>query len=317
MDIETQITAADPARWVPLDDPRSAEATHLYQKITGDPGPRRRGRRVFLTVAAGAAAAGLVAGVVVAAHPGTHAPGRIVQNAHLTARQVLDNAAVAALAKPATTPRPDQFLYAKLKITGSGSSDGISQYWVSIDGEQNGLEEVGSQGSLVEQGCVDGQQKVDTGVKGPGYTGPSSVACTPVLAYLPGMPTNPDALLAYLERTQAVGRSKPGLVNTLINSLGKEIEGLATNDWLSPAQQAALYRLAAQAPGMTVVRHVTDVAGRPGVGVEWRYEGLATVLIFNAKTYAFLGATTQDGDGTDSGMALLNAGIVNRVGDLP
>jgi hypothetical protein len=59
------------------------------------------------------------------------------------------------------------------------------------------------------------------------------------------------------------------------------------------------------------------VAGRPGVGVEWRYEGLATVLIFDAKTYEFLGATTQDGDGTDSGMALLNAGIVDRVGELP
>jgi hypothetical protein len=230
---------------------------------------------------------------------------------------VLDNAAVAALAKPGAPPRPDQFLYVKLKITGSGSSDGISQYWLSIDGQRSGLEEVGSQGSSVEQGCVDGQQKVDTGVKGPGYTGPSSVACTPVLAYLPGMPTNPGALLSYLERTQAVGRSKPGLANTLINSLGKEVEGLATNDWLSPAQQAALYRLAAQAPGMTVVHHVTDVAGRPGVGVEWRYEGLATVLIFDAKTYEFLGATTQDGDGTDSGMALLNAGIVDRVGELP
>jgi hypothetical protein len=62
---------------------------------------------------------------------------------------------------------------------------------------------------------------------------------------------------------------------------------------------------------------VTDVDGRPGVGVQWRYQGLATVLIFDARTYAFLGVNEQDGGGTYSRMALLRTGIVNRAGELP
>jgi hypothetical protein len=336
MDIDTLITAADPARRVPLDDPGSAEATRLYQRITGEPAAGRHAarRRVLLSVAVGAAAAGLAAGLVIAAQPGsrpaptagggpspsgrgTPAPG-IAEGAQLTAQQVLDNAAVAALARPGTTPSPDQFLYVKLKITGSGASDGISQYWLSINGEQNGLTQVGSAGSSVQPGCVDGQQKVDTAAKGPGYQGPSSAPCTAIPAYLPDMPTSPGALMSYLKQTQGVGVGKPGLpANALINSLGKEVEGLSTNDWLSPAQQAALYRLVGSTPGTTVVRHVTDVAGRPGIGVQWDYQGLATVLIFDAKTYQFLGSTGQDGDGTDSGMALLKTAIVNQPSQLP
>ncbi|MGD0554976.1 MAG: CU044_5270 family protein [Streptosporangiaceae bacterium] len=325
MEIDTLITAADPARRVLLDDPGSAEATRLYQRITSTPDtgrhatrPRRR-RRIILPVVAGAAAAGLAAGLIIAAQPGARpAPAVGVENAQLTARQVLDNAATAALARPDVTPRSDQFFYVKLKITGSGSSDGISQYWLSIDGERNGLQEVGSSGSSVQPGCVDGRTKVDTAAKGPGYQGPSSVSCTAIPAYLPDLPTSPGALLSYLERTQGVGLGKPGLpANALINSLGKEVDALFTSDWLSPAQQAALYRLVAQTPGTTLVRHVTDVDGRPGVGVQWIYQGLATVLIFDAKTYAYLGSTEQDGDGTDSGGALLKTGVVNQVSELP
>jgi hypothetical protein len=346
MDIDTLITAADPARRAPLDDPGSAEATRLYQKITSAPdagrnaarsGRRlaRHGRRVLFPVVAGAAAAGLAAGLIIAAQPGarpapsagvrpspsdraTSAPGA-AGSAHLTAAwQVLDNAATAALAKPDITPRPGQFLYVKLRITGSGPSDGISQYWLSIDGERNGRQQVGSLGSSVQQGCVDGRQPVDTADKGPGYQGPSSVSCTAVPAYLPDLPTSPGALLSYLERTQGVGVGKPGLpANALINSLGKEVDGLFTNDWLSPAQQAALYRLVAQTPGTTLVRQATDAAGRPGVGVQWIYQGLATVLVFDPATYAFLGMTEQNGDGTSSGMALLKTGIVDQVSELP
>jgi hypothetical protein len=338
MDIETLITAADPARRVPLDDPGSAEAARLYQRITGQPETGRHAavprRRIFLPAAAGVAAAGLVAGLVIAVHPGARtaqsdglrpSPSTsatptptIVRSAQLTAQQVLDNAAAAALARPGVTPRPDQFLHLRLQITGSGPSDGISQYWLSINGERNGLEEVGSSGNSVQPGCAGGQQKVDTALKGPGYQGPSSEPCTAIPAYLPDMPTSPGALLSYLKRTQGVGVGKPGLpANAFINSLGKEVEGLFTNDWLSPAQQAALFQLVASAPGTTVVRHATDVAGRPGVGVQWIYQGLATVLIFDAKTYQFLGSTAQDGDGTDSGIALLQTGIVNQVGQLP
>ena len=345
MDIDTLITAADPAYRVPLDDPGSAESTRLYQRITSAPDTGRHaarsgrrltshGRRILLPVVAGASAAGLVAGLIIAAQPGarpapavggrpsssgspTSVPGS-VENAHLTAWKVLDNAAAAALARPDITPRPDQLLYVKLRITGSGPSDGISQYWLSIDGKRNGLQEVGSLGSSVQEGCIDGQQEVDTAAKGPGYRGPSSAPCTAVPAYLPGLPTSPGALLSYLERTQGVGVGKPGLpANALINSLGKEVDGLFTNDWLSPAQQAALYRLVAQTPGTSLVRHVNDAVGRPGVGVQWIYQGLATVLIFDPRTYAYLGMTAQNGDGTNSGTALLKTGIVDQVNQLP
>jgi hypothetical protein len=292
-----------------------------------------------------AAAAGLAVAVVIASLPGAGHPGSpsagvtpssprvqpipgITGGAHLTARQVLGNAAAAALAQPDVTPRPDQFVYVKLKVTGGGPTDGISQYWNSVNGERDGMEEVGHLAAAVTYGCVNGRQKaaqpsakgtpVPQPSPGPQPSGqPSSPAqnpawlpCTPVRAYLPGMPTTPAALLSYLERTQQTRPGNP-------NDLGKAVDALLTSDWVTPAQRAALYRLVAKTPGITLVRHVTDVDGRPGAGVAWTYAGNTTVLIFDLRTYAYLGLDFGSVADPQGGDALLAKGIVDRVGQLP
>ena len=42
---------------------------------------------------------------------------------------------------------------------------------------------------------------------------------------------------------------------------------MITTSYLTPAQHAAIYRLLAQTPGLTVVPHVTNMKGQTGVGV--------------------------------------------------
>jgi Sigma-70, region 4/Sigma-70 region 2 len=54
--------------------------------------------------------------------------------ARLTAEQVLDRAAAAALKQPTVIPRPDQFVYHKEYDSGQ-----IHQTWISVDGTRNGL----------------------------------------------------------------------------------------------------------------------------------------------------------------------------------
>ena len=86
--------------------------------------------------------------------------------------------------------------------------------------------------------------------------------CTPAVAaaYRPGMPTSPAALGAYLHRILFVDPADSG-------GLLVQTERMITTGYLTPAQQAAIFRLLAQTPGLTVVPHVTNVKGQTGVGV--------------------------------------------------
>ena len=79
-------------------------------------------------------------------------------------------------------------------------------------------------------------------------------------AYRPGMPTSPAALGAYLHRILFVDPADSG-------GLLVQTERMITTGYLTPAQQAAIFRLLAQTPGLTVVPHVTNVKGQTGVGV--------------------------------------------------
>jgi len=56
-----------------------------------------------------------------------------------------------------------------------------------------------------------------------------------------------------------------------------------------PAVSAALYRAAALIPGVTVVQHVKDAIGRPGVAVAFAFRGTTSEWIFDCKTLLWLG----------------------------
>ncbi|MEV7039665.1 CU044_5270 family protein [Amycolatopsis sp. NPDC051061] len=189
---------------------------------------------------------------------------------------VLTEAAGAALEEPAKAPRPDQFLYVRTE----NPDHHIREVWLSVDGTRDGLI-----GDTEVTGCHDG--------KAP-YSGPDPAKkrtledCGPSPAYRADLPTTADAMLAYLA-------ALPGTKDGDVSSMGKKVFMLAYERALTPASYAALFQAAAKVPGLKALDHVTDGAGRPGVGITWPHPpGSAPgakpiVLVFDARTHQFLG----------------------------
>ena len=335
MDVDTVLRAHDPASRQPLPGPDSAEAISTYQQIIGSAGPKRKQARIRIVVGVtSGAVAALAVGLTLASlpggthsagtaigHPSPSAPGRAPVTAVLTAKQVLDTAATAALSHPGTAPRPDQFVYTKI---GDGGGQ-AAQTWLSVDGSRNGLMEApGPYGTTTILGCVDGKRQIRLpGNNGKPYTGPAkpkapvpldgpvvTEPCTPQPAFFPAMPTTASAMPAYLAKTQGVRLND-------INDVAKVVGGIFQSDYLLPAQRAALYEFLATMPGLTLERNVKDVSGRPGIGVGWSFMGSRAVLIFDPSTYALLGMTTRGEQGQVGGSALLQMAITNQAGQRP
>jgi hypothetical protein len=280
-------------------------------------------RRIAIGGVTVAAAAAITAGVLAA---GGTAPAPVTVPAKLTAREVLEHAATAALKESAVVPREDQFVYTKV----AGPGGVAEQSWLSVDGTRNGLTESPMNGKVqktVQLGCVNGARKIRTPgrdgkpVKG-GHKpiiaktpvpmdGPVvTVPCTPERAYFPDMPTTAAVMGPYLERTQGVRLND-------LNDLSKTVGFMLESDYILPAQRAALYRFLAATPGLTVEPHVRDVGGRPGIGVVWHFYGSKAMNIFDPRTFAYLGMTTWGEQGQLGGGALVQTAIVDRAGEMP
>ncbi len=283
-------------------------------------------RRIVIGGVTVAAAAAITVGVLVGTKGTT--PAVVTVPAKLTAREVLEHAASAALKEPAVAPRHDQFVYTKLVAPG-----GVAELsWLSVDGTRNGLTESPMNGKLqktVQLGCVNGARKIRTPGRdgkplkgGHGHKpiplkspvpmdGPVvTVPCTPERAFFPDMPTTAAAMGPYLQRTQGI---RPNDLNDLSKTVGFILE----SDYILPAQRAALYQYLAATPGLTVERHVRDVSGRPGIGVVWHFYGSKAMNIFDPHTFAYLGMTTWGEQGQMGGAALVRTAIVDRAGELP
>jgi hypothetical protein len=124
------------------------------------------------------------------------------------------------------------------------------------------------------------------------------------------MPTAAAAMEPYLLRTKGIHRDN-------LNDLAKTVGLMLADDYILPAQRAALYQYLARTPGLTVQRHVRDVSGRPGIGVVWSYEGGKSMNIFDPRTFAYLGMTDLGKQGQESGDALVQTAIVNQAGEFP
>jgi hypothetical protein len=290
-------------------------------------------RRIAIGGVTVAAAAAITAGVLVATNRTT--PAVVTVPATLTAREVLNQAAAAALRQHAVVPREDQFVYTK-----DVSPGGVVQLsWLSVDGTRNGLTESPMNGRLqksVQLGCVNGVRKIRTPgrdgkplkgghkpiaakkpvpMDGPGVTVPMdgpvvTLPCTPERAYFPDMPTTAAAMGPYLVRTQGIRLND-------LNDLSKTVGFILGSDYILPAQRAALYEYLAATPGLTVERHVRDVSGRPGIGVVWHFYGSKSMNIFDPHSFAYLGMTTWGEQGQPGGAALVRTAIVNRAGEVP
>ena len=208
-------------------------------------GTRRRPRRIVIGGVTVAAAAAVAAGVLLAVQaPGGGSPtapraGSPVLPAHLTAVQVLDHAAHAALAGTAVPPRPGQFVYSK-----AGNGSRITQSWLSVDGSRDSRVSAAGPGSANEGGtqlgCEDGHRSYrEPGYNGKPYHGPAkpkvippmdgplvTETCTPELAYFPDMPTTERAMGPYLKQTRDLS---PSDLNNLVKSIGEMLESDSTS----------------------------------------------------------------------------------------
>ncbi|OXM54450.1 CU044_5270 family protein [Amycolatopsis alba] len=213
---------------------------------------------------------------------------------------VLRNAAAAALKTPDTPPKPGQFVYTKTK-----QPDGERESWVSADGTHDGMIKMTDGSAFPLPGCRNGQAQVYKGEEPlKGVTEP----CTPSPGYRKDLPTDADAMFAYLNAHHSGGKGD-------FNALGKDILALANETYLPPAVRAALYGAAAKVPGLRAVDHVKDGAGRPGVGITWPLRpeddpkmAKPVVIVFAADTFLYLGTNST---------AVTASGVVDAVGRRP
>jgi hypothetical protein len=306
--------------------------------------PRSRLWPRGLVAAVPVVAAAIVAAVLLVANSGTSGSPRLAPLTHPTAATVLHRAAFVALQTSPTTPSADQFVYTKTQ-NGSGA---ITQLWLSADGTHASIYGYPGDTKLTTTpGCVNGKSSAPSAGKDGkplsdfipkryaheplsgaaaaklfGSTIPMdgpivTTRCTAQPAYLPDMPTNPGDMQSYLIKTQE--EYAPDVVTDAVrlNDLAKNIGYMLDTDYLLPAQQAALYQYLAATPGVTLEPSVKDVAGRPGIGIEWPLDSDTSVLIFDAKTYQYLGTSTTGTGGATGGEALLQTAIVDTAGQLP
>ncbi|MEV4142261.1 CU044_5270 family protein [Amycolatopsis sp. NPDC049691] len=210
-------------------------------------------------------------------------------------QEILYRAAAAARALPDAEPRPDQFLYTRTRL-----ADGReNEFWASADGTRDGFEILFGHETEIA-GCRDGKRVR----KDHGRTVTSR--CEPRPAAHPDLPTDADAMLAYLHRsTYGEGDTR--------HDLGREVVDLA-GGYLRPAARAALYEAVAKVPGLVARTDAKDATGRAVLGITWDSTtehgiGNQDEFLFDPVTFAYLG------DGTTG--VVVGQGIVDEVRQRP
>ena len=314
--------------------------TELRQADPTGPRTRRPRRRTVLVTGAVLTAAAVVA-IATATVVGTHTSPPAPPAAQpfppvaqppppVTAAQLLARIATAAARQPAPVVRDTDFTYIRSMV--AYEVDSISnghettsmaklherQIWLPVAN-------VCATGLLIEQGehtpispfpVVNG--KVDRhppeGTPMPNFTCPSKGHLgDTTYRLLQSIPTQPDALLAYLTAGKKWTNDDPPT----------EIGDMIRETIMPPALAAALYRLAATLPGATLVPHATNVAGRAGIGIMWTSKTARQVYknewIFDKTTLRFIGEKTYDpGTGRLTGeSAIIKQAFTAKAGQLP
>jgi hypothetical protein len=295
--------------------------------------------------AAAAITAGLVAGSPGRPRPAGHPAGGA---AMIDVAYVLGHAALAAAAAHQPVPRPDQFIYissvaTELALQGgdvtcpasapSATSPGCHAQplvaWLTLHDRRIWLSASGYRAGVLQ--TVEGNpQKLPWGVPPPPLSG-SRVEWDPLPAlacagaappqgsytYLTTLPTDPARLRTWIYSHKNGGQPADQQAWTDIGDLLRET-------LVPPELAAALFRVAATIPGVTVGWHATDAAGRSGIAVSRYDSGLKAnaELIFDARTYQFLGerstlAAPVEGEGPAGTViestAQLQVSVVNAL----
>lgn len=258
------------------------------------------------------------------------------QGAPASAAALLQRAAQAAAATPDVTLQPDQFVFTEEfhvgGLEGVGQKNGqvnlvsvppyIDRTWLSADGTRGMADQrLGLPGT--HWGPVSALESLCEGAE----NDPSRQVCYG--GYLGSLPDTVPGMLSYL--LQSGGPNGP--------TLYKAMTGFGNVSWLSDqfassSSFALMYEALATVPGLSLVAHVTDAAGRAGIavaacepvaidkgsmpnfhGCPVRYE-----LIFNAQTYELIGADSVSAKGIPpygGDTALLGMAVVSKIGQLP
>jgi hypothetical protein len=132
-------------------------------------------------------------------------------------------------------------------------------------------------------------------------------------ADLGSLPRDPAALDRYLGRLHLPGHDPAPVREFTI------IRDLLTSYVMPPLLTAELYLALGDIPGLTVVHHAVDVAGRTGIGFGIGAHGLFRELILDPRSYQLMGqeVVNSRADGGTLGTAILQQALVSGAGRRP
>ncbi len=255
------------------------------------PRPRPRPRRRLVLIALPAVTAAAVTAALVA--------GAVSEKPVTDQRAVdlLNRIATVAAAKKAEPVRDDQYVYVSTQGTQEVRDDdkdyGTQTFrrtdWQPVDGKRSGLARI----------------KILSGANPYTHGGDMKLNRDPNVTYyreLEALPTDPGKLYRKVwDDTEGEGQTHEAAAL-------EEIGSMLPSATLLPDLNAALYRAAAKIPGVSVVDDAKDIAGRHGIGLTFKDGDDRDTWVFDRESLNFLG--------TDE-VALLDAGVVDRVGELP
>ncbi|MGH3395959.1 MAG: CU044_5270 family protein [Streptosporangiaceae bacterium] len=251
---------------------------------------RRRAASAAATLAAVALAAGLLTAVRGPAGP---------SEPNGAAAYVLERAARAVAPLRCPVPRPGQYVVVTSVnwwMTEDMGSSGPTRAWLTLDRRRvwesaDGLKPGDSwiDARRIRRLPWSHGPAPATGLGPAWYSLPAQRRPgTPPLRgtyeFLTTLPTNPITLRAWIYR-HLDGQQPPD------DQAWTDITDLLGGMLVPPRLAIALFKVAAGIPGATVIRHVTDAAGRPGIAVARVDQAYPqdNELIFDPRTYRLLG----------------------------
>jgi hypothetical protein len=306
MDLDMLVAGADPARHADLPGPDSAEAAHLYRRITAPAPRRRRMRPPAQAVPAGLVAAAAAAALLLANLPGSPGPGSPGPGS--TGRSGAGSGSVSAILAAAAVaaghgagashpPGPGQYLYVKeIDVKGLSSKPTRAcpeapmtvQAWVAADGSGRQIgtfpprcsaldfDQASTKGGLPWQ--LYGVVQADT------------------------LPTSPKALERAIVTRFEHGHSRPSATFVYAATF--------LNAGSTAKLRAALYRVIESLPGVRNLGPATDRLGRHGQAVGLVSSGTREVLIFDPASTVVLEREMVAVPPRRSGNNMLPAGTV-------
>ncbi|MGP3985903.1 CU044_5270 family protein [Streptomyces sp. 3N207] len=148
----------------------------------------------------------------------------------------------------------------------------------------------------------------------------------PTYHWLGSLPTDPDKLLDYLyaktPRAKGTGPDRRERDQAVFERIGSLLGSV-----MPPETSAALYRAAAELPGVTRAPGARDAIGRQGLGIarDDKQHGVRTEWVFDKEDFSFLGSRsylTKDTSYGKAGTLLsseaeLEHAVVDKAGRRP